>query len=361
MKKVILLAPTPPPAGGIAGWTARMLKAKLKNGWQVEVVDEKSIGNREVFGESGKRHFAEEISRSFQIWKKLKESLRDPEAKVVQSCIPAYTFSMLREYVCALITKQKKRKFIVHFRCTVPNAIVHRYEKFILKRLCNISDMVFSLNRQSKEMLCELTKTPVRIIPNFISEDELVLDRNINDELRTIIYVGGIVENKGIREIINVAEKIPDIQFLLIGKGDSIFEEEAKRREIANVVFSGGKDHETVKKELLKADAFIFLTHFRGEGFSNSLCEAMAAGLPCIVTDWAANRDMIGEEGGIVISSIGDIDTVVSAIQSIRNRDVRVNMSKRNIQKVKADYIESAVIKQYIDSYEELIGKNLIE
>ena len=38
---VVLLAPTPPPYGGIAVWTDRMKKAKLKNGWKVKVVDEK--------------------------------------------------------------------------------------------------------------------------------------------------------------------------------------------------------------------------------------------------------------------------------------------------------------------------------
>ena len=47
--KVVLLAPTPPPAGGIAGWTERMVKTTLKNDWGVVVVDEKQIGNRELF------------------------------------------------------------------------------------------------------------------------------------------------------------------------------------------------------------------------------------------------------------------------------------------------------------------------
>ena len=49
--KVVLLAPTPPPAGGIAGWTVRMMSAKLKNNWQVVVVDEKVTGDRQVFGD----------------------------------------------------------------------------------------------------------------------------------------------------------------------------------------------------------------------------------------------------------------------------------------------------------------------
>lgn len=40
MSKVVLLAPTPPPIGGIAAWTVRMMNATLPDDWKVEVVDE---------------------------------------------------------------------------------------------------------------------------------------------------------------------------------------------------------------------------------------------------------------------------------------------------------------------------------
>ena len=48
MNKVVLLAPTPPPIGGIASWTNRMLMSKLPDGWQIGVVDEKIIGERTI-------------------------------------------------------------------------------------------------------------------------------------------------------------------------------------------------------------------------------------------------------------------------------------------------------------------------
>jgi len=53
-----------------------------------------------------------------------------------------------------------------------------------------------------------------------------------------------------------------------------------------NVKLLGEHGRETIEKELKDADLFIFLTNFRGEGFSNALAEAMAHSLPCIVSDW---------------------------------------------------------------------------
>lgn len=354
--KAILLAPTYPPTGGIAGWTVRMLNAKLRAGWSFEVVDERTIGKRQVFGKEGKRNYLVEVQRCFRIWKDLQNKLKDPEVKVVHSCIPSVTFAMLREYVCAHITKMSGRKFIIHFRCTVPNTTQGIIGHRVLKMLCNKSDLILSLNNQTSEYLSHITSTPIQLIPNFISEDEISSDYEVREAIKTVIYVGGLVENKGIYDCLDVARQLPSIQFRFVGKGNFEFEERAKNLGLNNVVFVGAKDRAGVKEELRNADVFLFLTYFRGEGFSNALCEAMATGLPCIVSDWAANRDMIGNTGGIVVD-IHDVDGVVNAFECIRARESRLRMSIANVNKVKSEYVEGKVVEQYIDAYERVITR----
>src|SRR5690606_14332384 len=108
--KVVLLAPLPPPIGGIAGWTLRMMNAELKDNWKVKVVDEKVIGGREVFGSNTKRKLITEIRRSLNIWRNLVNAIIEPEVKIAHSCIPSATLSMIREYVCACITRYYKKK-----------------------------------------------------------------------------------------------------------------------------------------------------------------------------------------------------------------------------------------------------------
>ena len=353
--KAILLAPLPPPAGGIAGWTVRMMNAELKNGWEISVVDEKVIGDRQVFGDKSKRNLFNEIKRCFKIWSNLKKELKDPSAKVVHSCIPSITSSMMREYVCALITKFYKRKFVIHFRCTVPNTTKGKLGVFMLKRLCNKSDLILSLNTQTNEYLSKITKTPYHLIPNFISKNELMERAVISSEIKTVLYVGGVIEEKGAYDILNVAKAFPDIEFRLVGKSESAVEEYAKNENIQNAVFTGPKDREEVKEELKNADVFMFLTYFRGEGFSNALCEAMAAGLPCIVSDWAANADMIGQDGGAVVK-VKDIDATIRALKDMLPQNVREKQSVANMEKVKKYYVDDVVIDQYVDAYENVLN-----
>ena len=98
------------------------------------------------------------------------------------------------------------------------------------------------------------------------------------------------------------------------------------------------------------------MTYFRGEGFSNALAEAMAAGLPCIVTDWAANKDMIGDDGGVVVA-VKDVEATTEALNAMMPAEVRLAQSDWNIKKVRAEYIDSIVLDRYVDIYDMILRK----
>lgn len=354
--KVILLAPTPPPAGGIAAWTLRMQNVTLKNGWEIQVVDEKLIGNRDIFGSNSKKRLIIEMQRCFQIWSQLLKALNYPDAKIVHSCIPASTTGMLREIVCAVITKARNRKFIIHYRCTLPNMVKSRIGLSMFRLLTNISDLVIVLNKPSIEFVHKYCTTATVLIPNFINESEIIEQKTkvISENIHCALYVGGVIESKGCLDIIKLAESFPHIQFRLVGNPTS---EIIECKKTHNVILCGEKAKEEVKKEFLAADVFIFVTYFPGEGFSNALLEAMANGLPCIVTDWAANRDMIEDRGGIVVEP-KDIEAMIVAVNELQdNKGRRVKQSNWNIAKVRQCYVDSVVTDMYVDEYESLLNK----
>lgn len=347
---VVLLAPTPPPAGGISSWTERMQKTILKNGWRVEVVDEKLIGGRTIYGSTSKKKLSVEIRRCFRIWRDLYKALKNKENVIVQACIPAGLFSMLREIISLLITKLHRRKFIIHFRCTVPNMIHNSFTKMILKVFVSMSDCVFLLNQQSMDYMMKIApKSRYELIPNFVEATEGVTEKHIKANIENIVYVGGVIPEKGCERIISLAKIIPNINFRLIGKVG------IDTNNIPNnVILCGEKTRSEVHDELLNADVFIFLSKFPGEGFSNALAEAMAYSLPCIVTDWAANADMIEQHGGVIIKGDAD-EEVVEAITSLQNANVRKKMGYWNREKVMVMYSEKKITDMYVDVYENLI------
>lgn len=122
-----------------------------------------------------------------------------------------------------------------------------------------------------------------------------------------------------------------------------------------NVIFYGNKDKEFVQNILRKADAFLFLSRFWGEGFSNSLVEAMSAGLPCIVSDWAANADMIDSDGGSVVVECTP-NRLAEELQKMLDSPIqREKMGRRNAEKARIDYSENVVLNAYVDTYNSII------
>lgn len=351
--RIILLGCTPPPVGGIAKWTTRMLKADFGGEYEIRLVDEKMIG-REVFGENTKKNYLIECRRWIRIWWKLIKELRSREAKIVHSCPIGTRNSMLAETVNSTLSRMFGKKVILHFRCTLPNMIKSKKMEKILVRLCSKGDLIIALNNQTKNYLEMITHTPVVVLPNFISENELIGDKkNINEIIKTVVYTGGVTEEKGCLEIIEIAKHFPNITFRLIGKAsDDIVKHAAECR---NVVLTGVKDNEGVKQELLNADVYMFLSHFPGEGFSNSLAEAMAAGIPCIVTDWAANADMIKDGIGGYVIKPRDISAGVAALERMKCSDIRKKQSMNNFIEASNVYTQGAVIDEYKRLY-RLVG-----
>ena len=64
--KVLLISHYPPPAGGIASWTKRVLEIGLPNGWDVVHINSNMIGGRDPF-KNTKISIKSEIIRSFKI------------------------------------------------------------------------------------------------------------------------------------------------------------------------------------------------------------------------------------------------------------------------------------------------------
>ncbi len=130
----------------------------------------------------------------------------------------------------------------------------------------------------------------------------------IAPEAFVFVFVGRIVPDKGIRELINafvhLSSEMPDIHLLLCGceepGTDPLPAETGKQvREHPRIHVSDGW-LEDVRAWLTAADVLVHPSY--REGFPNVVIEAGAMGLPAIVTDINGSREIIreGENGTIV-------------------------------------------------------------
>ena len=176
---------------------------------------------------------------------------------------------------------------------------------FPVEWICSfITDILVTINKEdferSKRLLHAKTVEYVpgigidtRAIKNIkVNREEKLKEFGIKDEI-VFLSVGELNNNKNQEVIIKALSKVNfNFKYLLCGKGDKqpYLEQLADDLGIGdNVIFTGYRND--IKELLHCADVFCFPS-FR-EGLSVALMEAMAAGLPCVVSKIRGNVDLI--------------------------------------------------------------------
>lgn len=346
MKVLLVSVKSADAKGGIAVWTEHYLRGCKNIGIECDLVNTAVLG-KNVKQTTLKRNFLEELNRTRGIMKQLNHCLSNNDYKLahLNTCIGL--FGIIRDYYIAKKISRNGIPIVLHFHCDIPNWVNSFLVRVYLKKILRISSVNLVLCDSSYEFLKARRISSVKIA-NFVEENLIISHKEIRAELSKVCYVGRISAQKGANEIFEVAKQKPNITFNLIGD----ISDEIKGKIIpSNVNCCGAMSHEEVIAMLDDADVFLFPSH--SEGFSLALAEAMSRGLPCIATDVGANRDMLEDKGGYIVS-VGDINAIVDALAQMANLDVRKNMSAWNIKKVKECYTSGTVMKEIYTVYNKL-------
>ena len=347
--KLLLLSPVPPPAGGIATWTQRFLNSEIiKNNVNVTLIDTSVKGKRKK--NLSEKKILEEVKRAAALIKELDFKLKKENYDIVHINTSCSKLGLIRDYILCKLIKNSNSKLILHCHCDTTYMVKGILSDYFFKRICNTADVILVLNNVSKNHIEKISKKEVKLVPNFINEDEILnYHKKVNQEVKEIIYVGHVVKLKGCLEIIKVATYFPEITFKLMGYIGKDFEE---INIPENVILTGELDREKVIKEMQKADVFLFPTYT--EGFPNVILEAMASGLPIISTSVGAIPDIIENKGGIIVEK-QNITDLINAIYKIMEVNIRKEMSYWNLQQVSVKYTTESVLSSLIHQYLSLI------
>ncbi len=138
--------------------------------------------------------------------------------------------------------------------------------------------------------------------------------RRIGDEEIVILFVSMNFEVKGLDALLSALALIKKegpvrpFKLLVVGKGRSAgYERKARRLGIsAEVIFTGIKDRQEIEEIYLASDIFVLPSLF--DTFALVVLEAMAAGLPVVVSGNVGAGDLVCEgENGFVVGDPRDI------------------------------------------------------
>jgi len=189
------------------------------------------------------------------------------------------------------------------------------------------------------------------------SNSDYIKERLGIKDKRVVVYVGEISEWHGADLLIDIAEKIDDIVFLMIGKNLELLREEVEKRNLSEkFIFAGFVKHEDVPKFISAADVAIApyrkTKDMKKFYFSPiKIFEYMACGKPVVASDLEIIRDIISANRCGLLAKPGDAKDFASKIEVLlRDEKMRERMAKNGrkaVSKYTWDSVADAILSDY--------------
>ena len=161
-----------------------------------------------------------------------------------------------------------------------------------------------------------------------------------------------------IRSLSGVIQRHHATRLLLAGYGTTKPQLERLVRSMgleAHVRFVGWIDD--VRDVLSCADAYLCASRF--EGMSNSLIEAMATGLACVVTDVSDHRAMFASVDPEAVVAVDDVSAMTDRLLRLANApSLRARVARRARRYIESAHDFQATVDGYDRLYHRLIGSS---
>lgn len=301
---------------------------------------------------------------NFQAIKELKNIIQNGKYDIVHCHTPVAS-------ACVRIACRKERKKGTRVIYTAHGFHFYKGAPFInwvifypIELLCSIwTDSIITINKEDYSFARKhLRAKNVEYIPGV----GIDIDRFRNTKVNTLakrkeldipkdafvlLSVGELNENKNHQLVIKALQALDNgnIHYLIAGSGplrDSL-------RKLAEDCGVGKNVHllgfRNDVNELYKAADMFVLPSYR-EGLNVSTMEAMAAGVPCILSSIRGNKDMISEDFEWCFFSPNDVNSLVKSIKYVSDEAIRESIIKTNninIQKYGFETINNRIIETY--------------
>jgi glycosyltransferase involved in cell wall biosynthesis len=171
-----------------------------------------------------------------------------------------------------------------------------------------------------------------------------------------VLYVGRLAPEKELPSLLDAfARLLPRLSralLVLVGEGperEKLVNHARRLGIAAQVRFAGHQTIGEVRQWLQAADVFVLVSS--NEGFACALVEAMAVGLPAVVSDIPANRQLIEEGTQGLCVAVGDEAAIAAALAQLLSDPV---LSARMGEAGRRCVLEQYSLEQVMDRYEAM-------
>jgi glycosyltransferase involved in cell wall biosynthesis len=260
-------------------------------------------------------------------------------------------------YLASLLRGQKyflTYHMDVYGTSLLKKAIIGFYDRLLIKKVLRRASMVGALSMEhlkGSKAAGLVDWDRVVELPNGVDsekfrpreKDSALLEKHGLKDKVVVLFVGNFLRCKGIHLLIEAISRIRDdnVVLFLVGGG---YEEPRYKKQVEDgglgnrVIFAGPKSPDEVPSYYNLAD-FLVLPSTLSESFGMVVIEAMASGIPAIVSSLPGPSHLVNDGIDGLIAKVGDIDDLRNKVEHLASdRDRRIVMGRNAREKVVGKY-----------------------
>jgi glycogen(starch) synthase len=220
----------------------------------------------------------------------------------------------------------------------------------------NAADRVLCYTETDKQRLRDFgVSTPVSLVHNGVDCKQFAPVEN-EAEPPEVLYVGRLVETKGVQKLIDAFDQVDDqARLRIVGEGPLRVELEQQVHKLGiedQVTFAGRVSNDELPA--IYAQSSVFALPSSREGLPRTLLEALACGTPVVTSDLPQLESVIDGVGFTVPQE--DSNAIAEAVERIlSNPELQERLGEAGRERVSEDYSWKETVRETIQVYNGLI------
>jgi glycosyltransferase involved in cell wall biosynthesis len=378
--KVLFIGPFPPPYSGPELSTKQLLDSDLKNQFDIIFLNTNVRKDNSKKGKIDLSALVSVVTFNIKLFKRLLFNRPNIAYHLVT---PTEIGWLGRDIWFIFQCKLFGVKKVIHFRGShldINYKTFRPLSKKLIKYACSLVDAAIVQSDCLKSQFNGLvTSDKVCVIPNTVDDLFKNLNRNPS-KTPQVLFFGHLTKAKGYTDIVKVipevASKFPDVKFMFCGnirrgepgvKYNQITKERIDYEDpfeveehILNSEYKGNYQNLGVVSGEAKLDlireSWLFVLPSYSEGFSRSVLESMASGLPILNTPVGANKAVIKNDYNGVLVNPGDLKEMTKQLNRLLgDQQLRETLSNNGKTTFDNEFEESKVVEKYVNLFNALM------
>ncbi len=231
--------------------------------------------------------------------------------------------------------------------------------------------LIIAVSKEARDAYIErqdIAPEKIVTIHNFVDTDivasedeakEIRRELGIDKDCFVVGFLGRLDWRKGLKTIVDAAEGLKGMKFLIVGDGNARDDliAEIKRKGIdKDFILTGFR--QDVPAIMKAMDIFVFPSHAEYESFGIAVIEAMSAGIPVIASDIGPLREIMNDgENGILIPKKDPVALRSAIERLIKDRDLMRRLGEEGRKTILEKFSLKKAIREIEGVYERILDR----